>query len=230
MVNVFSEIHISRDFFEGPLDLLVHLVQKKEIPSDEFSLVELFKSCPLFWERVDQGAHFIELFTQLLVLKSRHLLPDNNEVGEVVDTTPKEAMEHLFTYCEIKQVALDLKGQWERSQQMFVRGTKPPLLEGSLDMPSLSLEDLAEVFKKLAKKLPTNLPTIEKEKWQVLDGIRWIQGALGRQGSFALLPFLRGMSSTSAFLVTFLALLEMMKKGLCYVTQDLRVKDGKRQT
>ncbi|MDB2614309.1 hypothetical protein N9Y92_04050 [Chlamydiales bacterium] len=219
MAPFFSTISISHPHFKGPLDLLVHLAQKKELSLLHFTLFDLFLSSRSLIDLIDEGGGFLEDFCHLILLKSRELLPFEEDDEEVIEPRPEEMMEHLLAYCEFKQVALELDSRYlEDQKRFFCRNVDKPLSERKgLGVEHLSLEDLQSLFQKIIDQKIDTMPDVTGDVLSVTEGIQWIKERGEKENPFLLVPFLEEISSKQALIVTFLALLEEMKLGGLFV-------------
>jgi segregation and condensation protein A len=222
--------------FDGPLELLLHLIEKNQLEITTISLVTVtdqFISYLRTWDEppLPRLAEFVAMAARLLLIKSRSLLPRQILRDESDDETdPLEDAEnlrrHLLEYKAARDIARALKARELAGLQSFARPSRlvdpeamvvwsPPLLTG------LNAKALAAVFhrviaeKKVAEpeELPPPLVTIAEKMLEV-------EAMLREQGKVTLEYALRTANSRFAVVVTFLAVLEMWHQARLDVTQE----------
>ena len=229
-------IHLS--FFEGPLDLLLHLIERRQMEITAISLVAVtdqFLEYVRNWQEEEPPmarlAEFITVGAKLLFIKSRSLLPQpprEDEASEV-DEAMAEAEElrrHLLEYKLAKEIARLLREREAAGLMSFPRPGPiipaddlltwaPPRLVG------LEVEALAAAFRRVleerrrAEPEPLPLPEV-----RVSDKIAEIEAALAAQGRVSFEDLLRAAGSRLAIVVTFLAVLELWHEERIKVTQE----------
>jgi segregation and condensation protein A len=207
--------------FEGPLDFLLNLIQREEIEIYDISIHELtqqFLNKLKEWQekQVEKGAEFIGVTAYLMWLKSKMLLPKQEEtvVAEEEDDPHFEIIHHLIDYCRFKQTAKELAKRQEEQSACFFRGI-PSSLEWKkpLGIDHLSLEELTGLFKEMMARTPASRPQIYEENWKVSDKIRFIRSLIQKADGFPLEDLFSIEKSKLECIVIFLALLELMKIG-----------------
>lgn len=218
----------SIDNFEGPLDLLWQLIQRNEVDIYQVSLCDITKQyiektheaaeCDL-----DQGAEFIASTAALLWLKSKTLLPksEQQEPAPEDEYDPRfEVIHQLVDYCRFRQAAKELAEREQKQSSFFVRGTEESEIRKNSGIAHLSLDDLAVMFRQVLSKAQVHKGAIYEEEWQVGDKIALIRSLLLKQ---SLIPFGQifiSEKSREELIVTFLALLELMKTGEVRIAID----------
>lgn len=230
MKNLYSEDLFTLENFEGSLDFLLHLIQKHEIELSEISLKKITEQYIKKLEEminpcVDSGAEFIASASFLLWLKSRMLLPKHEHPlsAEEEEYDPRfDIIHQLLDYCRFKDAAKELT-QLEMSQSSLYSRAPDPLLEinKTLGIEHLTIDDLASLFKHALTKASLETRIIQEEEWKVADKIKIIRQRLKTVGRMEIgLLFAAGKSKLE-LIVTFLALLELMKIGDCQLIKDL---------
>ncbi len=221
----------SLDNFEGPLDFLLHLVQKNEIDIYEIPLKQITDqflarlTSEISPATVDQGAEFIQLAATLLLLKSRMLLPKHElqeQPLEDLDTDPRfEIIHHLVEYCRFKDVAKILAEREEHQGGFYSRGfDERGDPQKFLGIEHLSLNDLAELFQQILSKAKSHFEVIYEEQWLISDKLQLIRQLLKEFKSVAFAQLFSLELSRAELIVTFLAVLELMKSGELYVIKE----------
>jgi segregation and condensation protein A len=226
----YVHYNVKIDVFEGPLDLLLHLINRLEIDIYDIPVSQITEQYLMYIKtmtelKLDLASEFLVMAATLLAIKSQMLLPKQEietfeEDIEIEEDPRNELVERLIEYRKYKEAAHDLKEMEEERSLMY---TKPPsdLAEFVKDKPSekkehhVSLYDMLAAFQKLMrrKKLQRPLTTkiarqeisIEKRMTEILDDLR---GFRGKKNFNDLFPF----PVKEHIVVTFLAILELIKR------------------
>jgi segregation and condensation protein A len=222
--------------FDGPLELLLHLIEKNQLEITAISLVAVtdqFISYLRTWDEppLPRLAEFVAMAARLLLIKSRSLLPRQAQRDAADDESdPLEDAEnlrrHLLEYKAARDIAGALKARELAGLQSFARPGRlvdpeamvvwsPPQLTG------LNVAALAAVFRRVVaekrlaepEELPPPLVTIGEKMLEV-------EALLRQHGKVTLEHALRTASSRFAVVVTFLAVLEMWHQARLEVTQE----------
>ncbi|GIN60679.1 segregation and condensation protein A [Robertmurraya siralis] len=227
------------DAFEGPLDLLLHLINRLEIdiydiPVSEITEQYLFYIHTMKELQLDVASEYLVMAATLLAIKSKMLLPKHEESLEdefefEYEEDPRdELVERLIEYRKYKEAASDLKSLELERGLMF---TKPPsdLADFSTEVSpdrrdlDVSLYDMLGALqkllrrKKLQRPLPTKISRQEIPIEQRMDEIlKDLQINKGRRSFFDLFP----RREKDHIVITFLAILELMKRSEIIVEQE----------
>jgi segregation and condensation protein A len=221
---------ISLNNFEGPLDLLLHLIQKNEINIYDVQIqtitaqfLELLTS--LVESRVDVGAEFLSTTATLLLLKSQKLLPKPILEVDGIEEDPRFTLiHHLLEYCRFKELAKQLLEKEERELAHYTRGAYQPVQEPKNDssvLESLSLSQLEAVFRGILERQAAKVSSvIPDERWQLSDKITWISSELSLQKKLSFEQLFTLEKPKEELIVIFLAILELMKCDQVLVVND----------
>ena len=215
--------------FEGPLEFLVHLIQQNEIDIYEISLQKIMQQYLAKQTKedsfdVDSGAEFIGLASLLLFLKSRMLLPKHEQVIDPnEDLDPRfEIIHQLIEYCRFKEVAKDLSIREENQGAFFGRGLDGPYeVKKNLGIEHLTLQDLAVLFKQIVNRSSSEKGRINEEEWLVSDKIKFLRQTLKEIDKLKFEEFFHPDLCRDELIVSFLAVLELMKLGEIHVIKNL---------
>ncbi|MGB8955226.1 MAG: segregation/condensation protein A [Tumebacillaceae bacterium] len=225
--------------FEGPLDLLLHLIDKGEYEITDIPVAVITEQYLSYLEamqvlNLEIASEFLVMASQLLAMKSGMLLPRPIELDvplidyddEMID--PRQAlMERLIEYKKFKQLADDLKDREEERNRVFTR--PPENLSAYLPdvepnpVEGVSLFDLLDAFRKVLHKAQPDeyIAGIQREELSVDGRMDEIMGRMafsgGRIGFSELFGAYR---KRTEIVTTFLALLELMKKKQVRCIQD----------
>lgn len=219
------------EHFEGTLDLLWHLIHRNEIDIYEVPLQQIAHQC---WLKLDAltiptnleaGADFVGWLAALILYKSKILLPkhEQQQILEEVETADPhfEVIHHLLDYCRFKQAAKKLTEREQTQSAFYTRGVESAVeSKKHLGVDHLSLDDLANLFQQLLSRTAARKGTVEEETWKVSDKIKSIRQLLIATPSFLFVSLFNSEKSRDELIVTFLALLELMKMGEARVVRD----------
>lgn len=226
------ESYFQLDSFEGPLDLLLHLVHKKEIEIYQVAIHEITQQYlhhlnTLMKYDLEIGAEFLNACSSLIYLKSKMLLPKEVQEEETIEENMRfEILEHLLHYYQFRQIADNLEKQEIRQDSFFVRGIEETdnfsYLEPS-PLSSLDLKQLTKTFSEIlqnAKNQPSS--PIFEEKWRVPDKILEWKSWLKNDGKISFNQVFHSNRPKEELITLFLALLELIKlgKALIDIQQD----------
>ena len=208
--------------FEGPLALLLQLIERNELEISAVSLVAVtdqYLRTVEAMDEVDPGAlaDFLVVAAKLLLIKSRLLLPRPPAKEEDEEEDPGEALaRRLQQYKRFKLAAAQLKAVEEQGRPCYLRVAPPPPMEARLDLEGISLDDLIAALRQLAtleqEAQPTN-SLLTPRKITVREKIEWIEYLMA--GGLPV-PFAHvvGKHGTRVDLVVSLwAVLELIKRG-----------------
>ena len=222
MKNLYSEDVFALENFEGPLDLLLHLIQKHEIDLSEIPIKKITEQYIQKLKddnetEVDAGAEFIASASFLLWLKSRMLLPRQELIlsPEEQEHDPRfEIIHKLLDYCRFKDAAKELS-ELESSRSSYYRNQDPNLEINriNLGVEHLSIDDLASLFQNAMAKAATSTRFIEEEEWKVADKIKSIRQQLKKDKQIDVSLLFQPGKGKLELIVIFLAILELLKIG-----------------
>lgn len=218
-----DEYRLTLEDFEGPIGLLLHLVQKNEVDIFALCLREVTHQYlkDLVAANIDEGAEFIGSAAALLLLKSRALLPKqiDPEGAIVEELDPRfEIIHYLLDYCRFKAAAEELKHREEQQNGFHLRGmaevVEAPKPVGA---GALSLNELCALFQKILERAPSGQGIIQSEMWKVSDKIHYIKELLKNNHKIGFHTLFAPTLCRPELIVTFLAVLELMKQGVVRV-------------
>lgn len=236
--------NVKIDAFEGPLDLLLHLIHTLEIDIYDIPVAEITEQYLLYIHTMKElelnvASEYLVMAATLLAIKSKMLLPKYEEELEEendfsYEEDPRdELVEKLIEYKKYKQAAVELKSLEEERSLMF---SKPPsdltylikeLEPQKIDI-NVTIYDMLGAYhkllrrKKLQKPLHTKVArqeiSIENRMNEILHEVRSIAG---RVSFFRLFPY----QDKEHIVITFLAILELLKRNEIYAEQDNNFAD-----
>lgn len=220
------QVHL--EVFEGPLDLLLHLIEKQELDITKISLASVTDQYLDYIDHVERIsaenlASFLVVAAKLLLIKSRALLPTPPEPEAEEEDVGEELARQLRAYRRFKELAKHLKEKEAEGYCTYLRLAPLPRLEKTLDLTEVTLEQLLVAVREALSLQPEAGPVSEVVAPIVIsitDKIHDIEGMLTAQGSFSFKRLLRQAHSRGEIIVTFLAMLELIKAGRARVQQE----------
>lgn len=220
---------VSLENFEGPIDLLYQLVQQSEIDIYEVRLqriteqfMEYITLHPL---AIDAGAEFISTAAALVWLKSKTLLPAKEQESlppeEEQEDPHFEIIHHLVDYCRFKDAAKQLSCLELQQHGYYSRGMTVGQVKRPLGIEHLSLDDIAGLFKVIAAKSVTKKGVVPAETWKLADKIDELRVYLAEAQKINFYALFSYDKLRLELIVTFLAVLELMKLGELCVIREL---------
>lgn len=234
------ELTVKLEAFEGPLDLLLHLLDKNKVSIYDIPIVEITEQYLEFireMKRQDLNimSEFLVMAATLIAIKSKMLLPKAvNEDGEEEDPRA-ELIQQLLEYKMYKCMSYELKDrQVDAEKILFKMPTLPPEVmayEESVDlgqlMSGLTLHKLYEIFRSVLRRQENKIDQvrsgfgrIEKEEVSLAEKMAYLEQYAAAHKRFSFQSLLEGKSSKMEVIVSFLAILEMMKMGKIRITQE----------
>lgn len=221
---------VSLENFEGPIDLLFQLIQQSEIDIYEVKLRSITEQFMHYITThpmaIDKGAEFISTAAALVWLKSKTLLPAKEQdvlLPEEEDDDPHfDIIHHLVDYCRFKEAAKQLSTMEKQQQGYHSRGmTVDQAVKRPLGIEHLSLEDIAGLFKVIAAKSSPKKGIVEAETWRLADKIDDLRLFLSEIKKIHFYELFSSDKVRLELIVTFLAVLELMKLGEVAVIREI---------
>ena len=216
--------------FEGPLDLLLHLIEREELDITKISLAQVTDQYLAYIAQLEELhpeilADFLVVAARLLLIKSQVLLPRPETALPSDDQEdPGEALaRQLREYKRFKKVAQHLKERAATGARAFVRLAPPPKLTRKVDLSDVTLAALLTAMRQaLAAQLADEtLPVVPSEPTVTLDDqIALLRQRLLQKGHVTFSSLLTEARSRLEVVITFLAVLEMFKALEITLRQD----------
>ena len=217
------------DIFEGPMDLLVHLIKKNELDIYDIPIALITEQYLQYVEwmqamNVEFAGDFILMASTLAQIKSRMLLPvhDGDEAEE--EDPRLEITRPLLEYLQMKSVADQLVERNLLGEKTFIRNpSRDDLLTNPDDeFIKIGLFELIDAFQKILDRIPgDHRVEMTTDEISVKDKISQIIDILETRGSITFLELFSDNPDRREVIVTFLAILEMVKLTLIRIVQNL---------
>lgn len=222
---------VKLEIFEGPLDLLLYLVKKEELDIYDISLERITKQYLAYIEtfkmlNIELASEFIVMAANLMYIKSRELLPKTlqppDEEGEEDD--PRwELIRQLVEYKKFKEAAQFLGQQEIRGDEFFAANPEPPDLDAApAGIGQVGIFDLIRAFQKVLKRFEKtdDIREIVDDRYTVSSKIDHLLEIIPVGARVKFDTLFTDVSSRSEMIVTFMAMLELMKLNHLEVEQE----------
>ena len=233
-------IPVKLQVFEGPLDLLLHLIDKNKVNIYDIPIVEITQQYldyihEMQKEDLNVMSEFMVMAATLIDIKCRMLLPKEvNEEGEEEDPRA-ELVQQLLEYKMYKYMSYELRERMNEAAKTFYKKSSIPkeVLEyeqpvdtdGILD--GLTLGRLNEIFQNVMRRredkidpIRSKFGQIEKEEVSLPDKLDYVELYARKHKKFSIRDLLQKQCSKTQIVVTFLAILELMKSGIIRIHQE----------
>jgi len=223
-----TQYTITTTMFEGPLDLLLQLIEQAELDITRLALVEvtgpfLAYVRDLQAEKAEEVSSFLVIAARLMQIKSEALLPrpPEREPGEEDPST--ELLNQLILYKKFKEIAKLLGERDAKGLRTYLRLAPPPKVESKLEEDQFSLNDLikaAQTAMRILEEKQSVNTVIRKPRITIQDKIAQIRQKLSLNGSATFSDLLGEDYTRVEIVVTFLALLELVRRFRITAVQD----------
>jgi segregation and condensation protein A len=215
--------------FEGPLDLLLHLIEQHELDIRDIPIAfvaqKYVEYITLMEElNIDIASEYLVMAATLTHIKSKMLLPvppaDQDEEDELGLDPRAELVRRLLEYQKYKQAAEQLGGGDVLGRDVFQRGLPAPSVEGQAPLAGISLFKLLDAFQSVLSRANTKIDhRIDLEHFSITDRINQLVDLLQLHKKLSFEQLFEGATSRGDLIVTFLALLEMTRLRMTRLEQ-----------
>jgi segregation and condensation protein A len=227
-----ASYRVSLPMFEGPLDLLLHLVQKHELDIINIPIAfitEKYLEYILLFEQlnIDVASEYLVMAATLVHIKSRTLLPnapddESGDGSEDADLDPRaELVRRLLEYQKYKLAAEQLGDRSVLGRDVFGRGSSDELAGGEAPLESIETFKLLDAFQSVLERTQhTREHQIDFERFSLSEKISELSDRLRQVGRLVFHELFGERASRAELIITFLALLEMTRLRLTRLSQD----------
>lgn len=233
-------IPVKLPVFEGPLDLLLHLIDKNKIDIYDIPIVEITDQYMEYIHRMHAEnlgimSEFLVMAATLLDIKCKMLLPKEiNEEGEEEDPRA-ELVEKLLEYKMYKFMSYELRDRMEEAEKVFYRSPDIPQEVAQYRVPvdpaqllkGITLEKLNGIYQSIIRRqeekidpIRSKFGKIEQEEVNLPEKMDYVRAYASNHRRFSFRDLLDRQAGKIQVVVTFLAILELMKMGEIQVVQE----------
>jgi len=222
---------VQLEIFEGPLDLLLHLIKKSEVSITDIPIALITEQYLATLElmqglNLDVAGEFLVMAATLIHIKSRMLLPpgDEEEDEEEGGDPREELMRRLLEYQRFKEAAQELESRDILKRDVFVRSPEPSEETESVAFEEVSLFDLLSALRRVLERFPKeDVHEVTVEKISLREKMQGLLDELHKKGKALFQSFFETAASRMEVVVTFLAMLELVRLRAIRVAQEERV-------
>lgn len=239
-----SILQIKLEEFEGPLDLLLKLIDKNKIDIYDIPISKLTDDYLYYIKHsntidMEEMSHFIVMATTLLEIKSKLLLPKEKDEQTDEDIDPREELvKKLIEYKKYKMIAEKLYNTEVFADKVIFKNADKNVIdnikikiEPTVDemLEGITLKDLYNVFEEVLKrkelktdKIRSSFKSVTKALYNINDKINYIKDLIILNSKISFNKIFEESSSKEEIVVTFLAVLELIKtKDIKVIQQDI---------
>lgn len=222
---------IKHEKFEGPLALLLELIEKEKLSISEISLARVTDEYLSYIKKLERRdpeelAEFLVVAAQLMLIKSRSLLP-SLPISEEEEASIEELEARLVQYQRLRELTKELKAR-EKKSGIFSRESFAGIEPVFYPPPRLTLDMLAKNFQNFLASIPKIEKLAEEKIKRIIsleDKIAHIKSFLSTTLEKAFSDIVRGAQEKVEIIVSFLAILELAKQKFLELDQDTRFGD-----
>jgi segregation and condensation protein A len=219
---------VQLEIFEGPLDLLLHLIKKNEVSITDIPIAVITEQYLATLDlmetlSLDVAGEFLVMAATLVHIKSRTLLPpDESELEDEEEGDPRdELVRRLLEYQRFKDAAGELERRDVLKRDVFVRSPEPPDDVETVGFESVSLFDLISALRAVLDRLPKDsVHQVVLETVSMREKMSLLLDDLHRRGKVVFQDLFAGAVSRLEVVVTFLAMLELVKIRAVKIWQE----------
>ena len=237
-----SAIDVKLNVFEGPLDLLLHLIEKNKVNIYDIPIVTITEQYLEYVnnmeeEDLDVMSEFLVMAATLIKIKSKMLLPKDEEVEDDEEDPREELVRRLLEYKMYKYAAGELKDlELEGNKSFFKKATIPSEVKNVkqevdpyelISKADIDLQKLNEIFKSVMRKqvdkvdpIRSKFKEIEREEISLEEKMAEVREQVRGLEGINFRTLLEMQASKMNVIVTFLAILELMKIGAITIKQE----------
>ena len=221
-------VMVKLERFEGPLDLLLHLIKRDEIDIYDIPIAHITQQYLAYLElmrsfALEVAGEFLVMAATLMRIKAKMLLPLPAVGEEEEEGDPREALvQRLVEYRQFKEAAGTLKLREDERRLLFERGLLPSEDEaGPLPLAPATLFDLLDALNRVLARTPrVTVYEVQGEVYDLDEKLSLIARTVAEEGRVRFATLLERCQTRAEMIVTFIALLELVKSGTVAVVQD----------
>jgi segregation and condensation protein A len=218
-MTTINDITIQLPVYEGPLDLLLELIERAELDITKVALAQVTDQYLAYLKKaarygLEDLTAFLVIATRLLQIKSEALLPRPPERSPDEEDPGDALARQLIAYKKYKQIAVLLSEHEAGGMRTYVRTAPAPDMEPHLDLEGITIESLVEALEEVLLSVRPDAPldrVVVAPRVHIRDRIAQIVRALRDRGKTTFRSVLKGSRTRLEIVVSFLAMLELIK-------------------
>ena len=218
-------LQVFLEAFEGPLDLLLYLIQRQNVDIFDIPIAEITYQYVQYVElmkelHLDLAAEYLVMAATLMEIKSRLLLPTHEEAEEIQQDPRAKLVQQLQDYARYKQAAEDLVKLPQLGKDFFAAKAEPPDLPREIIVPKIPLDAMLLAMKEvMARASLFASHQITKEPLSVRERMTLVLAALKKNKRVDFVSLFSVEEGRAGVVVTLLAILELAKELLVEIVQ-----------
>ena len=216
------------EVFEGPLDLLLHLIQINDLDIADIPIAIITEQYLEYLDLmkaldVNVAGDFLVMASTLMHIKSKMLLPKTEDDMEDMEDPREEIVQPLMEYMQLTEAVDELSSRYILDRDVFKRGipNEDSTEEEDADSAKVNLFELMNAFKKVVKRrYPDVVLRFKTESWSVKEKVSEISERMRVEQKLFFKDLFATLASVAEMIATFLALLELIKMGLVHAFQE----------
>ncbi len=219
-------LEVFLEAFEGPLDLLLYLIKRQNIDILEINVTEITGHYIQYVELMDAmhfelKAEYLVMAAMLAEIKSRMLLPRSTDGEEDEEDPRAQLIRRLQEYERFKQAAEDIDRLPRVGRELFLASAEPPAFEGARAEPPVELRELLLALSEVLRRADMfESHHVSKEKLSTRERMTEVLARLSGGGFVPFVSLFRAEEGRLGVVVTFLAVLELVKESLLDLVQS----------
>ena len=233
-------LNVKLEAFEGPLDLLLHLIEKNKMDIFDIPIVEITKQYMEYIEEMRRQdlnvmSEFLVMAATLLSIKSKMLLPVEETEEEEAEDPRAELVAQLLEYKMYKSMSYELRDRQVDAEHIFYKKKTLPEEVLSFEQPvdleellsDLTLNRLSRIFQQVIRRqegrvdpIRSKFGNIKKEEVTLEEKLQYVAEYALSHKRFSFRHLLESQCTKMDVIVTFLSILELMKSGKILIFQE----------
>jgi len=224
------EYKVKVENFEGPMDLLLFFIQRDKLNIYDIPIAQITKNFLDYIKimetlNIDLGGEFIHMASLLMKIKATMLLPISKDDDDNVEDPRTHLVERLLEYQEFKKVSEELQYQYTSHAMHYPKGTAMIFNKKNDQihkiLPNISLFHLTSIFQDLINRMQdVDSYEVEEENINLNEQISFLQKEISTAKRLYFKNLIPIMKTRVHLVVTFLAILEMLRNNEIAVEQD----------
>ncbi|MDR0952743.1 MAG: segregation/condensation protein A [Elusimicrobiota bacterium] len=224
MLNESIKIHL--DVFEGPMDLLLHLIKKDNLDIYDVNISEITAQYLAYLDvmkelNLEIAGDFLVMASTLMQIKAKQLLPSQAPTSEEDGPDPaKELIEKIVEYQKFKEASKFLEGNFDKFKDNFYKNT--PIFDSGEKVLNVQLFDLLAAVRRAFDQLEErqHADLLKVEEFPIEKKMEKVLSLFEERDWVLIEDVFRGETKKRGVLTCFLAVLELLKVGKIFARQD----------
>jgi segregation and condensation protein A len=217
-------VDVRLENFEGPLDLLLHLIKKSDLDISDIPIAQITQEYLAYIDlmkdlNLETAGEFLVMASTLMQIKAQMLLPAPENLEEEGPDPRNELMSKLLEYQQFKEASSILSGWKERAKDVYYRAVAPTFSDDDL-RPKATVFDLLSAFKRILEHAPRETSQIARDEVTLEVRIQEVLELVGKKESLTFEELFEGQSRRIDLIVTFMAILELIRLNHIIALQD----------